>query len=110
MKPPRILTARAAAWKALNQCNIFRHDTAEVLSRLLNHADRPSQATDIVFGVIRNRGTIDHVLKKCSALDSARVKPSQWNLLRIGVYELIYAPKTADYAILNEAVQLGRQA
>ncbi|MHC5214215.1 MAG: RsmB/NOP family class I SAM-dependent RNA methyltransferase [Planctomycetota bacterium] len=110
MKSPRILTARAAAWKALNQCNIFRHDTAEVLSRLLNHTDRPSQATDIVFGVIRNRGTIDHVLKKCSALDSARVKPSQWNLLRIGVYELIYAPKTADYAILNEAVQLGRQA
>jgi hypothetical protein len=85
MKPPRILTARAAAWKALNQCNIFRHDTAEVLSRLLNHTDRPSQATDIVFGVIRNRGTIDHVLKKCSALDSARVKPSQWNLLRRGV-------------------------
>ncbi|RKY10114.1 MAG: hypothetical protein DRP56_01695, partial [Planctomycetota bacterium] len=43
-------------------------------------------------------------------LDSDRVKPSQWNLLRIGVYELVYAPKTADYAILNEAVQLARQA
>ena len=105
-----MLTARAAAWKALNQCNIFKHDTAEVLSRLLKRTDRPAQATDIVFGIIRNRGTIDHILKKCSALDSARVKPSQWNLLRIGVYELIYAPKTADYAILNEAVELARQA
>ena len=110
MKPLRILTARAAAWKALNQCNIFKHDTAEVLSRLLSRTDRPAQATDIVFGVIRNRGTIDQILKKCSALDSAHVKPSQWNLLRIGTYELVYAPKTADYAILNEAVQLSRQA
>ena len=110
MALPRMLTARAAAWKALNQCNIFKHDTAEVLSRLLKRTDRPAQATDIVFGIIRNRGTIDHILKKCSALDSARVKPSQWNLLRIGVYELIYAPKTADYAILNEAVELARQA
>ena len=110
MKAPRTLTARAAAWKALNQCDIFRHDTAEVLSRLLGCTDRPAQATDIVFGVIRNRGTIDHILKKCSSLDSTRVKPSQWNLLRIGVYELTYAPKTADYAILNEAVQLSRQA
>ena len=110
MASPRILTARNAAWKALNQCNIFKHDTAEVLSRLLGRTDRPAQATDIVFGVIRNRSAIDHILKKCSALDLKRVKPSQWNLLRIGVYELVYAPKTADYAILNEAVQLARQA
>jgi 16S rRNA (cytosine967-C5)-methyltransferase len=110
MNPLRILTARAAAWKALDRCNIFKHDTAEVLSRLLSRTDRPAQATDIVFGVIRNRGTIDHILKKCSSLDSAHVKPSQWNLLRIGTYELVYAPKTADYAILNEAVQLSRQA
>ena len=110
MKPLRTLTARAAAWKALNQCDIFKHDTAEVLGRLLSHTDRPAQATDIVFGVIRNQGTIDHILKKSSAIDSARVKPSQWNLLRIGVYELVYAPKTAEYAVINEAVQLSRQA
>ena len=86
MKSPQSLTARAAAWKALNQCNIFRHDTSEVLSGLLGRTDRPAQATDIVFGVIRNRGTIDYILKKCSALDPDRVNPSQWNLLRIGVY------------------------
>jgi len=110
MKPLRTLTARAAAWKALNQCDIFKHDTAEVLGQLLSRTDRPAQATDIVFGVIRNRGTIDHILKKCSALDSARVKPLQWNLLRMGVYELVYAPKTAEYAVINEAVQLSRQA
>lgn len=110
MKALQTLTARAAAWKTLNQSNIFKHDTAEVLGRLLSHTDRSSQATDIVFGVIRNRATIDHILKKCSALDSDRVKPSQWSLLRIGVYELVYAPKTAEYAILNEAVQLARQA
>ncbi|MFZ9011367.1 MAG: RsmB/NOP family class I SAM-dependent RNA methyltransferase [Anaerohalosphaeraceae bacterium] len=110
MKPLRTLTARAAAWKALNQCNIFKHDTAEVLGQLLSRTDRPAQATDIVFGVVRHRGTIDHILKKCSALESARVRPSQWNLLRMGVYELVYAPKTAEYAVLNEAVQLSRQA
>jgi len=109
MSAPRILTARSAAWKALNLCTVSKHDTAEVLSRLLGRTDRPAQATDIVFGVIRHRGTIDHILKKCSSLDSDRVKPSQWNLLRISVYELVYASKTADYAILNEAVQLARQ-
>lgn len=103
-----ILTARSTAWKTLNQCHIYKHDTADVLNRLLTHTDRPAQATDIVFGVIRNRGTLDHILKTCSVVDPKRIKPKQWNLLRIGVYELVYAPDTADYAIVNEAVQLAR--
>ena len=106
MAAPRTLSARAAAWKTLNKCKIFRHDTSEVLSRLLPRTDRPAQATDIVFGVIRNRGAIDRILKRCSQTDPSRVKPAQWNLLRIGVYELVYAPKTAEYAIINEAVEL----
>lgn len=110
MNSPRLLTARNAAWKTLNKCNIIKHDTAEVLDPLLSRCDRGAQATDIVYGVIRHRGTIDRILTKCATLDPARVKPSQWNLLRIGVYELVYAYKTADYAILNEATRLAVKA
>jgi 16S rRNA (cytosine967-C5)-methyltransferase len=106
----KVLTARNTAWKALNQCDILRHDTAAVLNQLLSRSDRPAQATDIVFGVIRNRAAIDRVLTQCASIDSDRVKPSQWNLLRIGVYELVYAPDTADYAIINEAVELAAKA
>jgi 16S rRNA (cytosine967-C5)-methyltransferase len=100
------LTARNAAWKTLNQCDILRHDTAGILNQRLARSDRPAQATDIVFGVIRNRAAIDRVLTQSADIDPDRVKPSQWNLLRIGVYELVYAPQTADYAIINEAVEL----
>lgn len=103
------LTARHTAWKTLNRCDLFRHDTAHILSGLLEHTDRPSQANDIVFGVIRNRHTLDRVLTQCAAVEPVRVKPAQWNLLRIGVYELVYTPETADYAIINEAVNLARQ-
>ncbi|MHC4854973.1 MAG: transcription antitermination factor NusB [Planctomycetota bacterium] len=102
----KALTARNTAWKTLNQCDILRHDTAAVLNQLLPQSDRPAQATDIVFGVIRNRIAIDRVLTQCAAIEPDRVKPSQWNLLRIGAYELVYAPQTADYAIVNEAVEL----
>jgi 16S rRNA (cytosine967-C5)-methyltransferase len=103
------LTARHAAWKTLNRCDLFRHDTAHILSGLLEHTDRPAQANDIVFGVIRNQHTLDRVLTQCAAVDPARVKPAQWNLLRIGIYEFVYTPETADYAIINEAVKLARQ-
>jgi 16S rRNA (cytosine967-C5)-methyltransferase len=106
MSPEAILTARNAAWKTLNKCDIFRHDTADVLNRLLVRTDRPAQATDIVYGVIRNRNTLDHILTKCATIDPARVKRPQWNLLRMGVYELVYCPDTADYAIINETVDL----
>lgn len=110
MADEKNLTARAAAWKTLNQCDIRRHDTAAILNRMLSRTDRPAQAADIVFGVIRSRAALDYILKKYSKIDSSRVKTSAWNLLRIAVYELVYAPKTADYAIVNEAVQLARDA
>jgi len=105
MKTGPVLTARNTAWKTLNQCDILRHDTAGILNQLLARTDRPAQATDIVFGVIRNRAAIDRVLTQCASIEPDRVKPSQWNLLRIGVYELVYAPDTADYAIISEAVE-----
>jgi 16S rRNA (cytosine967-C5)-methyltransferase len=103
-------SARAAAWKTLNTSDIASHDTSDVLNRLLDKTDRGGQATDIVMGVVRLRGTLDRILKKCASLDTARVKPSQWNLLRMGVYVLVYCPKRAEYAILNEAAELAHGA
>jgi 16S rRNA (cytosine967-C5)-methyltransferase len=99
-------TARKTAWLVLNQCDITRHDTGEQLNEYLPNTDRPAQATDIVFGVIRNRLAIDNVIKHCGSVEPARVKPGLWNLLRIGTYELVYASKTAEYAILNEVCDL----
>jgi 16S rRNA (cytosine967-C5)-methyltransferase len=100
------LTARQAAWKALNTSDIAKHNTSDVLNRLLDQTDRSGQTTDIVMGVTRLRGTLDRILRKCASLDTARVKPSQWNLLRMGAYELVFCPKTAEYAILNETAGL----
>ena len=102
-------TARKTTWLVLNQCDITRHDTAELLNKYLPKTDRPAQATDIVFGVLRNRLAIDYIIKKCGSIEPQHVKPALWNLLRIGTYEIVYAPKTAEYAILNEAADLARQ-
>jgi 16S rRNA (cytosine967-C5)-methyltransferase len=108
MTSPRY-TARSTAWLVLNRCDITRHDTADLLNDYLPDTDRGAQATDIVFGVIRNRLAIDTVIKRSGNIEPGRVKPSLWNLLRLGTYELVYAPKTAEYAILNEVGNLARQ-
>ncbi len=106
---PGQTTARKTAWLVLNQCDIMKHDAAERLNQHLPQTDRSAQATDIVFGVIRNQTALDLVITTCGSIESSHVKPSIWNLLRIGVYELVYAPKTAEYAIINEAVELAAQ-
>lgn len=108
MASEKKLSARKTAWKTLNISDLSHHDTAVQLGLLLDQTDRGGQATDIVMGVVRHRATLDRVLKKCATLDPARVKTNQWNLLRIGVYELAFCPRTAEYAILNEAADLAR--
>ncbi|MBL7215865.1 MAG: hypothetical protein ISS71_09335 [Phycisphaerae bacterium] len=105
----QLFSARKTAWLVLNQCDIIRHDAAELLNEYLPKTDRAAQATDIAFGVLRNRLAIDCIIKKCGSVEPAYVKPALWNLLRIGTYEIVYAPKTAEYAILNEAADLARQ-
>lgn len=107
--PSPSYSARKTAWIVLNRCDITQHDTAELLNKYLPKTDRPAQATDIAFGVIRNRLAIDTVIKRSGNIEPARVKPALWNLLRLGTYELVYAAKTAEYAILNEVGNLARQ-
>lgn len=106
MSRPAPHSARAAALKVLRDCTAHRGDAAELLHSLLSSTDRSEQATDLVYGVIRNTVLLDRLLTVCADVHKASVKPALWTILRLGVYELVFAPKTAEYAILHEAVNL----
>ena len=110
MKRPHHLSARAAALRVLCRCQTRRGDAADMLHSLLPATDRGAQATDLVYGVIRNTGLLDALLTRIAEIKQQNVKPQVWNILRLGVYELVFAPKTADYAVLNEAVNLAGRA
>ena len=101
-------SARQTALKVLRQYTAQRGDAAELLGALLEGTDRSGQATDLVYGVIRNSILLDRVLSVCAEVHKGNVKPGLWAILRLGVYELLYAPKTADYGIISEAVNLAR--
>ncbi|HDS84640.1 MAG TPA: hypothetical protein ENN97_05525 [Phycisphaerales bacterium] len=102
-------SARAAALKVLRQYNTHRGDAAELLHSELDMTHRTGQATDLVYGVIRNTPLLDWLLTQVAAIQPRHVKPAIRGILRMGVYELVFAPKTADYAIVNEAVNLARR-
>lgn len=103
------LSARRTALRVLQGIQASRGDAADLLSDLLPHTDRSGQATDLAYGVLRNSVLLDSLIKQFGNIDKANVKPALWDVLRLAVYELVFAPKTADYAIVNEAVNLATE-
>lgn len=98
-------TARQVALDVLNRLNISRHDTRELLHEKLDLTEQKAHATDIVYGTVRNRICIDMVIQRVADLKISRIQKKMLNILRIGVYELIYSAGTPEYAIVNEASQ-----
>jgi 16S rRNA (cytosine967-C5)-methyltransferase len=100
-------TARSIAAEALCQAELHREFAGETLNRYPQLTER-QKATDLVFGVIRNRVLIDLVIEKFSSSPINRIPHRILNVIRVAVFELIYCPQTVEYAILNEAVEYAK--
>ena len=103
-------SARQVAFEVLEKFDRDRTDSQKTLHEKIHEANRKGRATDIVYGAIRNRMTIDMVISRFSGLSKDRIRPKLLNILRVAVFELIYVPETSDYAIVNEAVNLAHSA
>ncbi|KKL48054.1 hypothetical protein LCGC14_2329360 [marine sediment metagenome] len=106
MSDPKRQTARQVAFWVLNKFDVNRHDAGELLHKRISLTDQRGQATDLVYGAIRNMPAIDMVIEQAGSTPIKRISKKLLAILRIGAYELIYAPQTAEYAIVNEAVDL----
>jgi 16S rRNA (cytosine967-C5)-methyltransferase len=99
------LPARAIAIEALSRFDPKRNYAGPILEKLLHKTDEKQRATDLVFGTIRNRPAIDTVIEKLSRCPVERIPAKLLNIIRVGAYELIYAPATGEYAIVDEAAE-----
>ena len=90
---------------ALNQSDPKRNYASAILDKLLQETREKQRATDLVFGTIRNRSAIDMVIAALADCPVERIPAKLLNIIRIWAYELIYSPTTAEYAIINEAVE-----
>ena len=98
-------SARAIAIEVLNQCDPKRNYAGPILDKLLCETGQRQRATDLVFGSIRNRRAIDTVIATFSGRAIERIPDKLLNIIRIGIYELVYVPETQEYSIVNEAVE-----
>jgi 16S rRNA (cytosine967-C5)-methyltransferase len=63
-------------------------------------------ATELVYGVLRNRSRIDRALAIHADLN--RTPPRGMTVLRVAVYQLLFLDRVPDYAAVDDAVRAAR--
>ena len=65
--------------------------------------------TALTYGVIERKITLDYIIGKLSSLPDSKIERETRNILRLGLYQLIYMDKIPAHAALNETVSLANK-
>lgn len=65
--------------------------------------------TELVYGTIQWRLTIDWIIQKFSSVKLKKMSPWILNILRLGVYQIMYLDKVPESAACNESVNLAKK-
>ena len=65
-----------------------------------------SQVREYVQNILRRRSYLDFIVDEFSSIKVDEMKPRLKNVLRLGLYELLFMGGTPDYATINESVEL----
>jgi 16S rRNA (cytosine967-C5)-methyltransferase len=65
-------------------------------------------ATELVYGTLRWRGRIDHLLRRCLDRDLERLEPLVATALRLGAYQILFAARVPASAAVDESVRCVR--
>ena len=86
---------------------VKEHLETEITRGELPPIERPL-ATELAFGVVRRKSTLDALLSVAVSRPRENVEPALWMLLRLGTYQLALCDGVADYAAISETVELSR--
>jgi 16S rRNA (cytosine967-C5)-methyltransferase len=65
--------------------------------------------TELVYGTIQWRLTIDYIIQKFSSVKLKKISPWILNIMRLGVYQIVYLDKVPESAACNESVSLSKK-
>lgn len=64
--------------------------------------------TELTYGVIRWRGKLDWVIRSFSKIPFEKVELETLNILRLGLYQILFLSRTPASAAVNESVELAK--
>ncbi|MGH7833845.1 MAG: 16S rRNA (cytosine(967)-C(5))-methyltransferase RsmB, partial [Candidatus Binatia bacterium] len=112
-RPPAQKNCRELAAEILTRVDVDRAYADILLDQTLKYAllAGPDRAllTEIVYGTLRWRGWIDWILSHVLRRPLANLNPFLRNVLRSGLYQMLYLTRVPEYAAVNEAVELAKR-
>lgn len=106
------MDARQVALLTLNACERQGGWSDGVLKKQLAQEGLDSRdaalATQLCFGVLQNRLLLDFYLSRFSSIPLKRMESKVVQLLRIGLYQMLFLTRVPHSAAVNSAVELTR--
>jgi len=100
------LTARSASIELLETFD----ETKNLNYSLANDLEprERAQVREYVQNILRKRSYLDFIIGEFSSITLDEMKSSLKNILRLGLYEMLFMDGTPDYAAINEAVEIAK--
>lgn len=107
------MNARAIALNILNEIYQEKAYANISLSRHLAKCSLSDQdrrfVTELVYGTVKAGDTLLWILKKFVSRPLAKIEPVIVNILRLGIYQIVFMDRIPASAACNEAVNLAKQ-
>ncbi|MBQ8684257.1 MAG: 16S rRNA (cytosine(967)-C(5))-methyltransferase RsmB [Clostridia bacterium] len=107
------MDARSAAVTALLRVQEQGGYSNLVLEELLTQAELGEAdrglASRLLYGVTERRLTLDYLLNKTASTPVKKMQPAVREILRVGVYQLVYMDKIPAFSAIHEAVEQTRR-
>jgi 16S rRNA (cytosine967-C5)-methyltransferase len=110
----RVAPSRAAAFEVLRRT--LEHEAfadralAAAVERYELDRRQRAQAHRLAFGAIQRSGTSEHLIEVFSGRPLTSLDAPVVAALRLGIYELLFADATPDYAAVDQAVELSKRS
>jgi len=107
-------TPRAICLEILNRIDETDRRADQLLTNAFKryrHLTSLDQAflTDLTYGTLRWRGKLDWVIRHFSKVPFEKVESKVLNVLRIGLYQILFMSRTPVSAAVNESVELAKK-
>ncbi len=94
---------------AITHKKVFMKDALETALKETTTEQRP-YITRTVRGVVENLSYLDGILSKISKIKLRKLRETDRNILRLGLYEILFMDHIPDYATVNETQRLMKKS
>lgn len=100
------LTARSVSVEILNEFG----ESKQVKYSFANDLEprEKAQVREYVQNILRKKSYLDFLIDEFSSISIDEMKSQLKNILRLGLYEMLFMDGTPDYAAINEAVDIAK--